>query len=286
MVAPQRASQVSNVEYVYGSNYSDSITGGAVNEYLDGRDGDDTVRGSQGDDTLSGGRGDDKLFGNGGDDQLWGHGGNDTLDGGYGSDRLYGHEGDDKLYGSNGDDWLYGGEGADLLHGGQGWDDVSYTDSREAVTVNLAANAGSGGYAEGDTFVSVEAIHGSQYNDTIIGNDDDNFLSGHVGDDMIKGGGGDDGIRGDNGADTLYGGAGEDRFVFHHTHHSTSDGYDIIMDFNRSEGDFLQLDFIRDYRVLNQTQTAEGLMLSVDDFQVLLVGVDGTLDEDAFRVGE
>ena len=58
------------------------------------------------------------------------------------------------------------------------------------MTIDLAAGSFKGGYAEGDTLVSVEGIEGSTYGDTLIGNDADNLFRGGKGGDYIDGGAG------------------------------------------------------------------------------------------------
>jgi Ca2+-binding RTX toxin-like protein len=131
-----------------------------------------------------------------------------------GNDRLKGGGGNDQLYGGAGDDALLGGAGADHLDGGSGNDTASYYTSSAAVTVNLASGTGSGGDAQGDTFVSIENAVGSNFNDTLMGNDAANKLSGGDGNDTLKGGGGDDLLRGGTGADALYGGIGSDMATY------------------------------------------------------------------------
>jgi Ca2+-binding RTX toxin-like protein len=145
-----------------------------------------------------------------GDDSIYGHGGHDTLKGLGGNDSIYGHEGNDTLYGGSGDDYLEGGVGADYIDGGSGIDIAHYRDSNEGVVVNLVTGMGYGGTAEGDTLVRVENVFGSKYDDTIIGDGNNNRLIGWSGDDTLKGGGGDDTLFGDSGSDTLSGGSGND----------------------------------------------------------------------------
>ena len=71
-------------------------------------------------------------------------------------------------------------------------DAVSYEDSDVGVTINLATNTASGGYAQGDSFTSIEGITGSRYNDIITGDVHDNRLHGLAGNDILTGGAGDD----------------------------------------------------------------------------------------------
>jgi len=67
---------------------------------------------------VDGGPGDDTILGSSRDDVLFGNAGNDIIDGGDGTDVLIGSTGNDTLFGSNGRDVLFGGSGADSLHGG------------------------------------------------------------------------------------------------------------------------------------------------------------------------
>ncbi len=62
------------------------MNGGAGNDTLSGKLGDDTLNGDAGNDILRGGHGDDTLNGGAGDDVLRGGMGNDTLTGGDGDD--------------------------------------------------------------------------------------------------------------------------------------------------------------------------------------------------------
>ncbi len=109
-----------------------------------------------------------------------------------GGDSLTGGSGVNILRGYGGDDVLRGGAGADTLEGGVGTDLASYYNSAAAVTVNLAAGAGSGSDAQGDILVSIENVNGSNFDDTLVGNGGANVLRGLAGRDTLTGGGGAD----------------------------------------------------------------------------------------------
>lgn len=129
------------------------------------------------------------------------------------ADTLYGTAGADTIHGFGGDDVLKGGGGADVLDGGAGFDTIFYGDSTTGVAVNLATGHGSGGTAEGDTYIGIDGVYGSSFNDTIIGNASDNILYGLDGNDILNGGLGADHLDGGNGNDILKGGGGADAFV-------------------------------------------------------------------------
>ena len=145
----------------------------------------------------------ENLTGSGFNDFLTGDAGSNTLDGGEGSD------------------FLEGGAGSDALNGGAGTDAVVYRNSAQGVSVNLQSGMGQFGDAEGDTFIGIETVIGSQYLDVvngsdsaevILGGDGQDFLFGHGGDDFLYGQEGNDLLLGAAGNDTLVGGAGNDTF--------------------------------------------------------------------------
>ena len=117
----------------------------------------------------------------------------------------------DTVHGYAGDDFITSTPGADLVDGGAGSDAVSYFESGAAVTVNLQTFTGSGGFAQGDSLVSIEHLAGSKFGDTLTGNTFGNVISGSDGGDTVFGLAGDDLLSGDEGADSLDGGAGDDR---------------------------------------------------------------------------
>ena len=69
------------------------------------------------------------------------------------------------------------------------------------VKADLLLSSQNTGDAAGDTFVDIENLTGSDYNDTLKGDNGDNILTGGLGDDYLF-------AR--DGNDTLIGGAGND----------------------------------------------------------------------------
>lgn len=138
------------------------------------------------------------------DDTIVGTAGDDTLTGGAGRDTVSGGDGDDTFIagiddGSN--DTYYGGtSGAD-----SGSDTVDYGDSTAAVLIDLSTGQAIGTSIGTDTLSGIENAIGSDYDDTITGDENANELSGGAGADTITGGRGDD---------TLTGGGGADEFAF------------------------------------------------------------------------
>lgn len=133
----------------------------------------------------------------------------------------YGNDGDNVIVSGAGNDVLLGGAGGDRFEGGAGIDIVSYDDSSEGLSASLDWGPQSG-IALYDTYIDIEGLRGSKYNDSLQGNSDDNILEGGTGDDQLTGGEGNDhlygglksGLDGDVAqADTLSGGSGDDVIV-------------------------------------------------------------------------
>ncbi len=181
-------------------------------------------------DTLAGTTADDNLKGEMGDDTLQGNAGNDELNGGYGVDRLEGGDGDDVLDGGHGEDVLYGGDGNDIL--------ISRSDAREPEIANVP------GRDEGDPDGELDPATGKLYPDQPIPADDI----------LVGGAGGDTFVFNplinakkrfiekhtmDNGMIHWHGVAGENNDL--HDHWVDGIGDDVIMDFDRAEGDRIEI---------------------------------------------
>ncbi len=243
-----------------GGSGNDALSGGKGNDVLRGNKGDDALNGNSGDDRLSGGRGNDQLFGTSGNDTLIGGRGNDDLRGGSGADVLIDGQGNDRLSGGSGDDLLFGGRGDDVYHGGSGFDTLDFSRANGALNIDASVKTITG---EGnDSFVSIEKIVGSDFNDVFRGSDGANIFDGGDGDDVFRGAGG---------ADVLTGGAGDDTYnwtardvVFA----GGNRGVDLITDF--SAGDVLDLrDLVGNSAygavsdVVQLTDVAAGTLVSV-----------------------
>jgi Ca2+-binding RTX toxin-like protein len=227
-------------DVLFGNNGNDTIVGGAGDDFLVPGSGIDTLDGGVGNDKaaywdapgpitasladggatgdgndtfanlegIHGSSFDDTFVGDSGDNELFGLDGNDTLSGGAGNDFLYGNNGNDTIDGGGGDDFLVPGSGIDTLDGGVGYDKAAYWDAPGPITASLASGGATG---DGDdTFVNLEGIHGSSFDDTFVGDSGDNELFGLDGNDTLSGGAGNDILIAGSGDDRIYGDAGDD----------------------------------------------------------------------------
>ena len=238
---------ITNVEVIIGSKYDDALTGSSGVDRLDGGAGDDVLEGGAGADRLDGSTGADtavyrtsnaavtvnlgestfagghaeddtlvnveNLEGSNYDDVLTGDSNANRLHGGDGNDELQGGDGNDQLFGDNGNDLLEGGGGIDQLDGGAGVDTVSYSSSRRGISVNLLLDEGSrkdhGNWRE--EIINIENVIGSDYDDSLTGDNGANELYGRGGNDHLNAGQGDDRLFGEAGDDVLLGLSGADR---------------------------------------------------------------------------
>jgi Ca2+-binding RTX toxin-like protein len=220
------------------------------------------------------------INGYGGNDTLQGGGLDDLVNGGDGNDRLGGFSGFDTLDGGAGDDVLNGGSGADSLIGGVGYDTVAFDAASGAVRASLTDASINGGDALGDVYLEIEALSGSSYSDTLVGNAGGNALTGLAGDDSL------DGMAG---IDTMVGGVGNDVYVVH-------EAGDVVTE-RANEGSDAVVSYLASYTLL---ANFEQLFGRLDTGQTLignsvankLVGgkgndlIDGGLAADTIEGGE
>jgi len=289
------------IENAIGGTGDDTIIGNQVVNHLMGGAGNDFLRGGLGADTLNGGVGIDTAdysdslvgvdigtfrIGTGGTaqgdhliymehiigsdfaDTLVGGGPAAILDGMDGNDILFDYGGSATMNGGVGNDFIQGGYGADIIDGGTGIDTISYAQTG-SVNINLLTGVGTGFNAEGDTFVNVENVIGSNAADVITGDANNNIIRGLNGSDTIKGGGGND---------SLYGGGNADTFVFD----TTTFGNDVIYDFQDNWdkidlsgsgltfADFTVVDTAQGVRLdyFNGTDTVTISLLNIDPAQL------------------
>ncbi|MDB9524531.1 choice-of-anchor L domain-containing protein [Oscillatoria sp. CS-180] len=158
---------------------------------------------------------------------------NDKLTGDDYANELRGGLGDDQLNGNGGSDRLIGGAGADKQDGGDNRDWVDYSESAFSVVVDLNGE-GIGGDAQGDTYISIENIQGSDHADILWGNSASNDIApGRTSNDNI------DRVNGGDEADD-----GGDRLILNHQNESGLFGGYNYDQGSTSSGEFInQVEF-------------------------------------------
>jgi Ca2+-binding RTX toxin-like protein len=230
------ADSLVNINGLWGSNFNDTLTGGAGDQWFVGQGGNDLIDGGADTDTVSyradpAGATVNLALGTATDGWggIWDLEGNDTLtsienvEGSSFNDTLTGNAVANAIDGMAGNDTIEGGAGNDTLAGGADVDTLSYSDSPARVVVNLfatttifidgvavAPGTASDGYGSTDTVSGFETVVGSAFNDYIqTPSNVPNLLQGGDGNDTLSGSGVSDSIAGAMN-DTLLGGMGND----------------------------------------------------------------------------
>lgn len=158
--------------YTLGENLEElDLEGDAVIGF--GNDLNNRLRGhdkTEHSETLEGGAGNDYIYGFDGNDSLSGDDGNDLLHGGSGADTIMGGEGDDSLKGNQGDDLVVGGDGNDSLYGDSGRDLLIGTQLGALNPSNQEIDVLTGGM-EQDIFSLGHAFHAAVFYTSGANND-------------------------------------------------------------------------------------------------------------------
>tara|TARA_X000001036_G_scaffold201534_1_gene189264 strand:+ start:579 stop:6959 length:6381 start_codon:yes stop_codon:yes gene_type:complete len=228
-----------NIEWIVGSNFGDQIFGSDARESFYGEGGDDILWGAGGNDRLRGGAGNDIYGYSSGHEYIEEESGSDTVQFFAGfvpqevmirgnilsfQNRVGSIEFADineieffqfegytpmnlttLISYENVNDTFVGTATSESFNGLGGTDTVDYSASDIAVRVDLDRSQFSGGFAEGDTLISIENVIGSDdasQRDYLYGDDGVNELYGMAGADILEGGAGTDIL--DGGADKDY----------------------------------------------------------------------------------
>jgi hypothetical protein len=151
------------------------------------------------------------------------------INGGSGEDLLRGAESEFPIDTRASFTRIVGGPGTDTYVNGAGFDYIDYSDKPAGVEASID---GAPNDPDGENIpVGVEALIGSDFDDTLTGSvrrdllfgdggkdtvdgvDGDDELTGGPGDDLLRGGSGTDTLVGDDGADRVEGGDGFDRYL-------------------------------------------------------------------------
>ncbi len=264
--------------YIYGTDDDDVIC-------VDSNAGDNEIRAKGGDDIVYAGGGADKLLGGDGDDTMYGEGGNDHF-------YFWRQAGANKWIGGEGEDIIYCGRdvSSTTIESNGFYSGTSTSDVTTTITLDLSSGTFDGTALDNTgtfTFEGIEGIYCGTNNDTLTGDNKDNYLRGAGGNDTINGGAGDDLLVGDKGGDvvkgdagddilyggsdndTLTGGAGSDTFLIR-----KGFGTDVIKDFDLAE----DMIYFRGFTAGGETITVASGKLTVGGTEVVIHDANGSPD--------
>jgi Ca2+-binding RTX toxin-like protein len=184
--------------------------GSADHDHMNGTTGNNTLFAGAKADTLAGMAGNDMLNAGSGDDKVWGGSGNDNLAGGSGADLLVGGFGADRIDGGAGNDVLLSrSDAGEMVAAQDGTTQIFAEETAAFKAVNDTLTGGAGG----DTFRFEGMVNAK-----------DEIVAKHVNADGTIDW---NGVTGENGAV--------------HDHWVDGFGNDVIRDFNRAQGDKIEI---------------------------------------------
>ena len=227
-----------NIEHVTGSEFSDIITGDDKNNHIVGLNGNDKIYAGAGDDTIVAGNGENII------------------------------------YAEEGNDLIIGSPGAEIIDGGEGNDSITYRHSTHGIKVDLKTGVCSGGFAEGDKLTNIDNLEGSEFNDVIYDNNDDNLIVTNDGSDIVYLSDGNDVVFTGGNDDKVYingkgnkfiaGGENSDLFIFNKNFQTSGKLGTIILDFELYDFNerinlsaFTDINGLRDLKIDNIIITAK-----------------------------
>jgi Ca2+-binding RTX toxin-like protein len=255
---------------VEGSAGADNLQGGAGGDRLEGGAANDTLRGRDGDDLLDGGAGNDRLVGDAGDDQLDGGSGNDTLQAGDGQDQLCGDTGNDTLQGGAGNDLLWGGDGTDRLNGGDGNDMLTGGYGKDRLEGDAGDDVLLSRSDAGEPVIAQARTATRVYPNEPLAASSDSLVGGAGADtfrfELTMDARPEVAARHLNADGTINwrGVAGENANL--HDHWVNSIGSDTILDFNRAQGDRIE---IAGHTVQATLRVVDSNQVGVSDYSVI-----------------
>jgi Ca2+-binding RTX toxin-like protein len=269
-----------NADVIIGDASTNTGTASPGNDIIHAGDGDDVIYGDVYVNTgVLGPAGNNTIYGEGGADVIVadtlpggivGPGGNHKVFGGQGNDIIYDGTGDSLIKGGADDDMIFASSGNDIYDGGLGIDALYYTSSTQGITVDLAAETGSGGWATGDTIKRFEKLHATNFADTITGSSGGEEITTYDGNDIVNDGLGDDIIDLGNHDDLLISGGGTDSYdggsgIDTLSYRNSFAGVTVDIGLNTASGGFAADDTIVDFENLTGSK----------DFDDVLKGSNG-----------
>lgn len=222
---------------IFTSTGDDTVTGGALADYISVGAGNNVVDAGNGNDSIFAQTGNDRIDAGSGDDSIYSLTGDDTIVAGAGNDRIEAGDGKDNVKGEAGNDYIIGGAGftneSDTLDGGSGDDFIKLSSGNFGTgapvlkggsgtdTLELRGLVAAGRYdftadstklAGGGSVSGFEIFNvgGSSGNDRLTVGAGNDTVDGLGGDDSLVGGDGNDSMLGNIGSDTVLGGRGND----------------------------------------------------------------------------